>query len=91
LTPIEAELVDRLCRSFADLGDGARSPETEKAEPMIRFALGGFCDTLEAVRSARPDVSLKCVDLRDRLHRFLEPPTDSPEAPDLFSDECPPS
>ncbi|RPI24150.1 MAG: hypothetical protein EHM61_17895, partial [Acidobacteria bacterium] len=31
---VEAELVDRLCRSFADLREGVRSPETEKAEPV---------------------------------------------------------
>jgi len=89
--PIEEELVGRLSRSFSKLRKGVRSPDTVKAESLIRFALGGLCDTLDAILSARPDLALKCVDLRDRLHRFLEPPSDSPEVPDLLGDDCLPS
>jgi hypothetical protein len=84
---IEAELVDWLGRSLADLSEGVRSPEPEKAEPVIQFALTGLRDTLETVRSARPDLALKCVDLRDRLGRFLEPSSDTPEEPDLFGND----
>jgi len=90
-SPVDGDLADRLRRVFGNLRDGVRSTGVGQGEPVIRFILGEFCDTLDAVRGARPDLGLKCVDLRDRVQRFLEPPNESSEAPDPFDDDYLPS
>ena len=88
---VQSDLNDRLMGVFRALSEAVRSPDPAKTEPLVRFVLVDFCDALDAVRNARPDLALKCVDLRNRLGRFLEPPAEAIEAPDPFEDDCLPS
>jgi hypothetical protein len=82
-------LADRLTEAFRRLRKAVRGSESDEARALMPSALGDFRETLEAVAGARPDLALKCVDLRDRLYRFLEPPTEDREADLHGLDELP--
>ena len=90
-SPAQLELADRLNRVFGDLRKGVRSLEDQGEDALTRFVLVDFCDALDAVRAARPDLALKCTDLRDKVQRFLEPPDETNAVPDLLGDDYLPS
>jgi len=86
------DLIGRLTHAFRGLSNAVRLAEPEKADAVIRFVLVELRDTLDAVRTVRPDLALKSVELRDRLQRFLEPPSATVDPfDDLFDDSCTPS
>jgi len=89
--PPNGELIERLSRAYRALGETIRSPQSGRAVAQARFVLVDFCDAVDAVVALRSDIALKCVDLRERLERFLEPPSDERDPPDLFGEDCVPS
>ncbi len=89
--PPNGELIERLRIAYRSLGDTVRSPQPGRTDAEARFILVDFCDAVDAVRGVRSDLALNCVDLRERLQRFLEPPSDEHDPPDLFGDDCAPS
>jgi len=80
------ELIDQLSRAFSNLREVAQSGDEATADALFEPVLARFCEALDAVASARPDIEAKSADLQSRLGRFLEPPQeedDSSDAPDV--------
>lgn len=82
-------LVDRLTRVFRNLRKVVGSPDCDNARDVILPVLTDFRDALDIVAGERPDLAIKCVDLRNRLGRFLEPPSETSDV-DWFGDDCRP-
>jgi hypothetical protein len=76
------ELIDRLSRDFGNLREVAQTQDASLGAALIEPVLDRFCETLEAVATARKDLELKCTDLQERLRRFLEPPTETDDTAD---------
>jgi hypothetical protein len=74
----EGARIDHLTRVFHGLRKWVAS-DLEQAWGSLPPLLADFQQTLEIVAAARPDVSRQCVELRGRLRRFLEPPSESDE------------
>jgi len=80
-------LIDRLSRVFGNLREVAQSADPATADALIQPVLASFCDTLDAVGDARPDLTPKCSNLQHRLRRLLEPPDETDDAADVFDDD----
>lgn len=82
------ELVDHLSRDFGNLGDVAQAAEPAAAEALLEPVVERFCESLDAVAAALPELEPKCSDLQARLRRFGEPVT-AQDATDMFGDDIP--
>jgi len=87
----QKDLISRLTRLFGKLRKAVRSSDDDGAEEGIGPVLVDFCQALDEVRSARSDLALKCTDLRDRLRRFLERPSDTRALGELLEEDRLPS
>lgn len=73
-------LIDRLTIAFQELRSAAESVEKGETPRIPPVLLTEFQDVLEILAKECPDQASPCVDLRDRLHRFLEPPSEKGSA-----------
>ena len=87
----QRDLIDRLRRALGNLCEIAQRSDPATADALMEPVLAGFCDVLDAVATARPDLAPKCADLQDRLHMFLEPPDYVSDVPDTFGDDIDPA
>lgn len=77
----ERDLIDRLSRVFGNLREVALQSDPALGEALIDPVISSFCEALDCISLARPDLTAKCADLQDRLHRFTEPPA-------ISDDQC---
>jgi hypothetical protein len=76
--PEQRPLIDRLSRDYGNLRDVVNSPDAASGS-LIQPVLGRFCESLDAVAAARPDLADRCADLQERLGRFTAPPDETGE------------
>jgi hypothetical protein len=75
-----------LSRDFGNLREVVQSSETT-ADSLVEPVLDRFCETLDAVSAAWPELQDQCLDLQERLRRFLEPAERGPDFPDRFDED----
>lgn len=71
--PEAQHFIDRLNRDFGNLREILQTAEPSLTEALIEPVISRFGESLTALATARPDLSVQCESLTDNLARFLEP------------------
>ena len=74
-SPETAPLAPRLNGQFGNLRAAISDPAPALVEPVVER----FCEELDSVSEARPDLAAKCADLQRQLHQFAARVSDEPE------------
>lgn len=92
-TPQGRDLIDLLSRAFGNLNQVFQSADAATADVLIQPVLDRFREALEVVAGASADLSPKCADLQQRLHRFggsLGSSDEMDDGADPFDEDDPP-
>lgn len=87
--PEERGLIDALSRDFGNLREIARSGEAAQIEALLEPVIDRFCQTLDEAAGIRESASEGCDTVKQRLRRFLEPPSLKDPAVGPFDDTDP--
>lgn len=74
----ERSLIEDLSRDYGNLREVLQSDDHSLAEALAEPVLANFVQTLDKVAAAHEDLRPKCEDLQQRLRRFPEPASESP-------------